>query len=147
MCFMATRDQAAFYFLEFLLEARSLRLKVDVLVLKSDNGGEYAGPSFKKVMQDNNVRHIFMSAYLHEENARAEVIFRDRSNMARSFLITSGLDNEYWPLMYRHANWIANRMPNQYRDWEIPFVVLRKEVPDLSTVRIVGATAYAFVDR
>ena len=147
MYFMATRDQAAFYFLQFLLEARSYRLNVDVLVVKTDNGGEYISPAFKKVMDDNKVRHIYMSAWLHEENARAEIIFRNRSNMARAFLLTSGLENEYWPLMYRHANWIANRMPNQNREWEIPYFVLRKHLPDLSSVRIIGATAYAHVDK
>ena len=151
MYFMVTRDQAAFYFLEFLHEAKSYGLFPNVLVFKSDNAGEYVGPTFQKVMKDNNIQHIYMSAYLHEENARAEVIFRDTSNMARSFLITWGCSYEYWPLMYRHANWISNRTPNQNRqdeqgNWEIPFVILRKSIPDLSTVRIPGSTAYAHVD-
>ena len=67
-------------------------------------------------MKDNDIRPMFAANFLHEENARAEVIFRIGSNMARSFLITSGLPYKYWPLMYRHAFWIMNRLPTANRN-------------------------------
>ena len=123
--FMTTKDQAGIFLTQFLEEIRTIGKTPKMMIIKSDNGGEYIGGLFAEVCRTNNIRRIHSAKFLHEENARAEVVFRDLSNMARAALLTSGLSHEYWPLAYRRAAYIKNRMPSSDRQWVIPYFALR----------------------
>jgi transposase InsO family protein len=145
--FLSTRDQAGFYLSICFNTIRSRHGTLPTaLVLKSDNGGEYVGGTLKEVCEANEVKQIFMAPYLHEQNAHAEVVWRDVANIARAMLLTAGLDHRYWPLTYRHSAWLKNRMPNSGKGWSIPFYTINNEYPDLSVVRIFGCTAYSWID-
>ena len=144
--FLTTKDQAGFFLAACLLTIKKWGFNTGAVIIKSDNGGEYTGGHFKQVCDDNLVQQIFSSPYLHEENASAEIVWRDLGNTARAMHITSGLPACYWPLMWRHAAWIKNRMPNSNKNWNIPHTAVRKFHADLSHVRIPGSAAFAWVD-
>jgi hypothetical protein len=117
------------------------------MVMKSDNGGEYVGQIFRDVALEFQVRQIFSSAYLHEQNADAEVVWKDIAAMARSMMLSAGLDKKYWPLAFRHAVWLRNRMPNSGKGWTIPYFTIYGEYPDMSVVSIYGAPVFAWIDK
>eukprot|EP00976_Prorocentrum_cordatum_P075135 1181796-Prorocentrum_minimum.AAC.3 len=67
--------------------------------------------------------------------------------MARCMMAASGFPAAAWPLAYRHANWLRNRLPAARLDWETPLGYFRMYgVPcDMSGVRGFGCRAFVHV--
>ena len=64
--------------------------------------------------------------------------FRDLGEMARAMMAASGFPARAWPLAYRHANWLRNRLPAARLDWDTPYFRMFGEPCDLSGVRVFG---------
>ena len=76
------------------------------MLLQSDNAAEYYYGLFAEVCKNEKVQRRFISPYMHEENAAGEVVWRDLGNGARALMLSCKLPMRFWPLAWRHFNFI-----------------------------------------
>eukprot|EP00976_Prorocentrum_cordatum_P015075 302386-Prorocentrum_minimum.AAC.1 len=65
--------------------------------------------------------------------------------MARCMTAASGFPAAAWPLAYRHANWLRNRLPAARLNWETPYFRMHGVPCDMSGVRVFGCRAFVHV--
>eukprot|EP00959_Pyramimonas_sp_CCMP1952_P398905 8359151-Pyramimonas_sp.AAC.1 len=58
---------------------------------------------------------------------------------------TAGFPASSWPLAYRHANWLRNRLPSEKLGFDTPYFRAFVSDYDLSRVRVFGCRAFAHV--
>ena len=118
----------------------------ECIMLQSDNAQEYYAGLFAEVCKNEKVQRRFISPSMHEENAAAEVVWRDLGNGARAIMLACDLPSHYWPLAWRHFNFIKNRMPNSRNDWQIPYTVVKGVDYQMDKLRVFGSDAFAWID-
>ena len=67
-----------------------------VRTLRSDNGGEFEGNSFKQYLAERGIRHETSAAYTPAQNGVAERGNRTIMDGARSMLLASNLPPSLW---------------------------------------------------
>jgi hypothetical protein len=116
------------------------------MVIQTDNAKEYVSAAFYSLCEDSKISLRQSASYLHENAAIAERIWRTLNNMSRAMLLTAELPSEFWALSVRHAVYIYNRLPHTHNKMKSPFLVLFNREPDLSSIRVFGCLAFAFID-
>ena len=120
--------------------------KICVRTVQSDGAGEYTGEEFSNILSKYTVGLRTTAPYVHENAAIAERLWRTLEDMCRALLATSGLPKKAWPIAFRHAVYLYNRMPHPHLENKIsPYEKLRGEKPDLSIVRTFGSRAWALI--
>ena len=71
--------------------------------LRCDGGGEFTAGTFKSVCLENKIRLEFTAPYSPHQNGKCERSHRSVFEMARSFLLDSGLPRNLWPFAVRMA--------------------------------------------
>ena len=74
--FLTTKGEALQYFKMFLELLAKLDIKPHLLVIRTDNAGEYVGGQFKTYCDAIGVTQQTSAQYMHEQNGFAEVSFR-----------------------------------------------------------------------
>ena len=145
---MVYKSEAGYYLQKFLVIVRSRGFELKGMVLKTDNDSVYTGEDtdFAKICKQEGIRQKFVDTLMHEQAAFAEAIWRVRSGTARALLLTSGLGKDKWVWAYRHANFIANRMPHSNNKWQIPFNMVFRKQYDMSLIRVFGCKAFFWKD-
>ena len=145
---MERRSDVLYHFSQFLQFVKNSGYDIEnIRFLKTDNAGEYKDGLFKEFCSKNTITKIFTSAYMHEENSIAEVIWRDIAAVARAMLVTAGLPMDLWHLAYDHSLWLRARMPNIENDMKIPFCeIFPNKTLSLEDVRVFGCNAYQWLD-
>ena len=64
--------------------------------LRSDNGGEYISKDFKRFCEDHGISRQFTIPYTPQQNGVAERKNCTWMEAARSMLMASNLDDEFW---------------------------------------------------
>ena len=144
--FCCTKDQIVFCWVQCLKDIRAMGYETECILLQSDNAQEYYAGLFAEVCKNEKVQRRFISAYMHEENAAAEVAWRDIGNGARAIMLACSLPMNYWPLAWRHFNFIKNRMPNSRNDWQIPYSIVKGVDYQMDKLRIFGSDAFVWID-
>ena len=144
--FMTRKYEVSFKFTECLGYIKKFGYTCDKLLLRTDNAKEYIEGDMHDLCMTHGVKREVISAYMHEENALAEVVFRDLSNGARALMLMCDLPKQLWPLAYRHFCFLRNRMPNSNNHWKIPYFEVVKEHYDYSKLQPFGCDAYCWVD-
>jgi hypothetical protein len=141
------RTDALYYFAQFLDFVGQSGYSVKQFYLKTDNAGEYTNPEFTQFCIDRDITKLTTSAYAHEENGIAEVIWREIAAVARAMMVTADLPKNLWHLAYDHSFWLRCRMPHIENDMKIPYLeVFPNRKLDLSNVRVFGCKAYQWLD-
>ena len=102
------------------------------MLFKTDNDTVYTDRLFTEFCSENNVKPVTTSPYIHEENAHAEIIWRELAGVARAMLRTADMDYSLWPLAFRHANWLRNRKPVHDNFNLIPYIAAFSKTFSLS---------------
>jgi hypothetical protein len=129
-----------------------------ILVLRSDNGGEYCSNAFDQYLAEHGISRQLTPPYTPEHNGVAERANRTIMETARSMLQAAGLDNRYWGEAVMTAVYLRNRSPSRvlglqlYKGKKIP-KVLRKtpyelwngQKPSIGHLKVFGCRAYAHI--
>ncbi|KAJ9509995.1 hypothetical protein QJQ45_011674 [Haematococcus lacustris] len=112
--------------------------------LRSDNGTEYINQEVRAFLASKGIQHQRSAPYSPEQNGSAERLNRTLIEKVRCMLYTAGLPARLWTEAVRTANHLRNLSPMLGKGatpWELFFGVK----PDISALRVFGATAYAHV--
>ena len=114
--------------------------------VRTDNGKEYVNARLSAFFRDKGIVHQKSAAYTPEQNGAAERINRTLMERARAMLADADLPADLWGKAVLTANHIRCRSPaaNKPRTpWELFYGVK----PDVSHLRVFGATAYMHVPK
>ncbi|KAK3267553.1 hypothetical protein CYMTET_23899 [Cymbomonas tetramitiformis] len=129
------------------LDVREVVYDVDVLVLHSDNDTTMVAGQTKKYCEEHGILQRTSAPYLHENNARAERYNKKLQTMARAMMMTAGMPATMWPLAFRHAVYLLNRIVKADLGMLTTMTMLgQRKQADLSQLRVFGCRAYAFLD-
>ena len=112
-----------------------------VRTLRSDNGGEFEGNSFKQYLAERGIRHETSAAYTPAQNGVAERGNRTIMDGARSMLLASNLPPSLWAEAVAYLVYIRNRVLSSTGKIT-PFEAWNKRKPDVSNIRIFGSRAF-----
>ena len=112
-----------------------------VRTLRSDNGGELEGNSFKQYLAERGIRHKTSAAYTPAQNGVAERGNRTIMDGARSMLLASNLPPSLWAEAVAYLVYIRNRVLSSTGKIT-PFEAWNKRKPDVSNIRIFGSRAF-----
>ncbi|KAJ9533216.1 hypothetical protein QJQ45_018360, partial [Haematococcus lacustris] len=115
-----------------------------VLVLRSDNGSEYFNGAMRSYCSSKGIKQQHSAPYSPEQNGSAERLNRSLQEMARSMLHMSGLAIRNWAEAIRLANLARNMLPVTGKQLT-PLEAFSGVKPDLSFLRVFGATAWVHV--
>ena len=119
-----------------------------ISVVQTDNAGELTSGEWNHYCSLHHIHHRVTSPYLHENASIIERYWSTLLSMTKSMLHGANLDVELWPLAMRHANYIYVRLPHMHFNDECsPFEMFHLMKPDLSSIRVFGSVAYAFIDK
>ena len=88
----------------------------EIVVLTSDNGGEYSGGEnnkdspFNSVCVKNNIFQLFTAPYTPSQNGRSERVNKTLCDAAACLLQDAALNHRYWSLAVKHVCWLKNRV-------------------------------------
>jgi len=83
--------------------------------IRSDNDGEYIAKVVKNFVKDEGINHQWSSAYVPQQNGRAEREMRTIVESARSMLKTRNLPNVLWAEAVTTAVYVLNRTVTRQR--------------------------------
>lgn len=115
-----------------------------LLVVRSDGGGEYVNKAMDAYLRGKGVAHQTTTRYTPEQNGAAERLNRTLMERVRAMLEESGLPKELWGEAVRTAAYLKNRSPTSKRT-KTPWELFYGKKPDVSRLRVFGATAYALI--
>ena len=118
----------------------------DLLVLRSDSGTENVNRDLGSYLDSKSVVHQTTARHTPEQNGAAERLNRTILERMRAMLDDSGLPKELWGEAACTAAFIRNRSPVSGRD-KTPWELFFGKRPDVSTMRVFGAEAYALIPK
>ena len=81
-----------------MTDIRAMGYETECILLQSDNAQEYYAGLFAEVCKNEKVQRRFISAYMHEENAAAEVVWRKDRNRFELIVFVFGFCYEQYPI-------------------------------------------------
>lgn len=114
---------------------------------RSDGGGEYIDAEGEKWFSSQGILHEKTSPDSPQQNGIAERKNLTIMNDTRAYMAASGLRKDLWPYAVKFAVYVQNRLPNAARGGKTPEELWSGNKPDISDLKIFGATAYKFVNR
>ena len=105
---------------------------VDLKVLRSDGGGEYADGDFQKYLRTKENMWQHSAPRTPQQNGKLERVNRTIMEMARCQVEETLLPHRYWEYAVLMAVYIRNRTPTRANaDQKSPFEVLFVELANL----------------
>lgn len=111
-----------------------------VKVIRSDNGPEFALPSF---YASKGIVHQCSCVETPQQNGQVERKHQDILNIARALLFQSCLPKFFWSYAVLHATYLMNRVPSAVLKDRTPYEVLHGSLPNLSQLRVFGCLCFA----
>ena len=119
--------------------------QLKVKVIRSDNGGEFVSQEWEAFNEKNGIFHQKSTVYTPQQNGIAERKNRTLLNAARSMLKTSGMTSRFWEEAVATACYLQNRTPHQGIEGQVPYTMWYGYPPEISHLRVFGATAFAYI--
>jgi len=114
--------------------------------IRSDNGGEYIAKVVKNFVENEGINHQWSSAYVPQQNSRAEREMRTIIERARSMLKACDLPNVLWAEAVATAVYVLNRTVNRQRDdGKTQFEAWFEFKPSIAHLRPFGCDAYLMI--
>jgi transposase InsO family protein len=108
--------------------------------LRSDNARELKFGEMQQFLDGLGVERQFSQAYEHEQNGKVERANRTIMDKARSMLIDSQLEKQYWRDALTSAVFVANRTPSKNQSLT-PIELFTGIKPDISRIRVLDLDA------
>ncbi|KAJ9532503.1 hypothetical protein QJQ45_010579 [Haematococcus lacustris] len=112
--------------------------------LRSDNGTEYTNKPLRDWCSSKGIQQQFSAPYCLEQNGKAERLNRILMQGTRSMLLTAQLPPGFWVDAALKANYVRNLLPITGQSLT-PWEAFYQRKPDLSALRVFGATAWVYV--
>ncbi|KAJ9518062.1 hypothetical protein QJQ45_009996 [Haematococcus lacustris] len=112
--------------------------------LRSDNGSEYSNKIMSAWCSSKGIQQQFSAPYCPEQNGKAERLNRTIMQATRSMLLTAQLPPGFWVDAALKANYVRNLLPITGQP-VTPWEAFYHRKPNLSALRVFGATAWVFV--
>ncbi|CAI7774630.1 unnamed protein product [Closterium sp. NIES-53] len=113
--------------------------KKSVLMLRSDQGGEFLGKEFTDFVDGKGIVHDLTCPYTPQQNGMAEREMRTAVEFVRTMLLHMGVQHHWWHLALRQAVWVRNCLERSTTPPETtPYQLLTRKKPDLSLARVWG---------
>ncbi|KAJ9512432.1 hypothetical protein QJQ45_013010, partial [Haematococcus lacustris] len=112
--------------------------------LRSDNGTEYTNKALRDWCSSKGIQQQFSAPYCPEQNGKAERLNRTLMQGTRSMLLTAQLPPGFWVDAALKANYVRNLLPITGQSLT-PWEAFYQRKPDLSALRVFGATAWVYV--
>ena len=113
--------------------------------IRTDNGGEYFSHEWIKFCQEHGIRHQHTVPYTPQQNGVAERKNRTLLDASRSMLQVARLHNQFWQEAIATACYLQNRSPHKALGLNTPYSKWFGHKPNLSHLRVFGATAYGHI--
>ena len=115
-----------------------------VKCIRTDNGTEFTGKSFKSLLLKNVIKHEFSAPYSPHQNGTVERSWRSLYDMARCMLLHADLPKTLWTYAVRTSAYIRNRCFNP-RTGKTPYELFTDKKPNLSNMHIFGTICYSYI--
>ncbi|KAF8061284.1 Retrovirus-related Pol polyprotein from transposon TNT 1-94 [Scenedesmus sp. PABB004] len=117
-----------------------------VKAVRTDNGSEYVNADLSGFFKDKGIAHQKTMPYTPEQNGTAERLNRTLLNKVLPMIYAAELPPAAWGEAIVTANYLRNLSPVSGKP-KTPFEAFFGRKPDVSTLRVFGATAYAHVPK
>ncbi|CAI7797670.1 unnamed protein product [Closterium sp. NIES-53] len=113
--------------------------KKSVLMLCSDQGGEFLGKEFTDFIGGKGIVHDLTCPYTPQQNGMAEREMRTAIESVRTMLLHIGVRHHWWHLALRQAVWVRNCLERSTTPpGTTPYQLLTGKKPDLTLARVWG---------
>jgi hypothetical protein len=116
-----------------------------ILILCSDNGGEFTSKFFNKICIDSGIQRHLTNPYNPSQNGVSERKNRTLIEFARSMLHTAQLSNMYWAEAVFTACYLQNCSYTSALDNTTPFELWTGIKPNISHLRIFGCKGFSHI--
>eukprot|EP00798_Chlamydomonas_sp_ICE-L_P001700 gene1700-biopygen14531 len=137
---MVTKGDSAFWIVNTLKAWMALLVGVVLGCLRSDQAKEFCTAEVEDFLKSVKARNELSSVYCPQQNGNAERMNGVVAATARTMLLDSKMTHGFWPYAFRCASYVRNRTPTL--DGRTPYERFFGVVPDVSLLRIFGATGY-----
>ena len=139
---IARKDEAFDKFKQYKARVEK-ELGRKIVNLRTDNGGEYRNKEFQSYCKESGIRMEFTVPYTSPQNGVAERTNRTLMNMARTMLIGSSMEKQYWGEAVVTSAFIKNRLASRVLQWKSPFELWYGRAPNMENLKVFGSIAYA----
>ncbi|CAI7731278.1 unnamed protein product [Closterium sp. NIES-53] len=120
--------------------------KKSVLMLRSDQGGEFLGKQFTNFVNGKGIVHDLTCPDTPQQNGMAEREMRTVVESVRTMLLHMGMQHHWWHLALRQTVWVRNSLERStLQPGTTPYQLLTGKKPDLSLARVWGCIAQFLV--
>jgi hypothetical protein len=140
---MKNKDEVPMLFLNFAASVKT-QTGNNVIVLRSDNGGEYTGKEFRNKLLQLGIRHETSAPYTPAQNGVAERSNRTILNAARSVIYSSRVPIRLWAESIAYSVYTLNRVLSSTAEIT-PYESWYKRRPDVSHLRIFGSRTFVHI--
>jgi hypothetical protein len=143
---MKTKDEVfqKFKYYKALVEKQTGH---EILVLRSDRGGEYMSDEFRQFLKENGIEHQLTVRDTPEQNGVAERANLTLMEKVRAMLKEAGLPLKFWGEGLHTAVFLKNMSPTVAVPNMVPFEAWTSRKPNVSNLKIFGCTAYVHVPK
>lgn len=112
---------------------------VRMLLLQTDNGGEFCSKEFVKWTQESGIEHITCTPYGSSMNSYVERVIKSVITHASAMLWHARVKEDMWALAAKASVYLHNRVPNWSLENEItPYEMWHGSKPHVGHIRIWG---------
>ncbi|KAL2230632.1 UNVERIFIED_CONTAM: Retrovirus-related Pol polyprotein from transposon RE2 [Sesamum indicum] len=119
------------------------QFQLDIKTVRSDNGTEFTNAKCQSLFTSLGILHQTTCSYTPQQNGVVERKHRHVLEVARSLLFQSHLPKRFWGESILAATYLINRLPSSILDWKLPFELLYKKPPALTSLKVFGCLCYA----
>ena len=141
--FLLTRKYQVLEAFKVYLESMERKTNCKLMVLRSDNGGEYVSDEFKKFVQSRGIHRHLIVPRCSQQNGDAESQMRVIPQTARAMMIDAKLDVRFWPRAILGSTFLRNNLPCSSIGNKVPNVVLTGRAVDYSKILKWGSRVVA----
>ena len=114
--------------------------------VKTDNALEFKSKDIQQYFRDKGIVQQYSSAYLHEENGRAESTNKQILFAARALLQSASMSSNYWSYAMKCAIFQQNCIPKVGNEHS-PYYLLYNQEPPINRLKVFGSCGYAHIHR
>ena len=115
-----------------------------IKTLRTDQGSEFLAHVVEDFLNEIGINHQLSTAYLHEENGRAEASNKQILHSTRALLYNAGFSKGYWPFAMKCAVFQHNAIVPTRRDYA-PWALIYGGTAPLHRLCIFGIPGFAHV--
>ena len=136
---MASKSDTRSHLIGFVSYIKT-QFGIDVKVVRSDNGNEFAMTDFYR---QKGIQHQLSCVETPQQNGVVERKHQHILNVARSLMFQSHLPIIFWSFAVRYVVQLINILPSKVLAYFSPSQLLHNVKPDITYLRVFGSLCYA----